>query len=271
MIASDVVVHPTAIIHSGAKIGAGSQVGPYSIIGPRVVLGKNSWVGPHVVIEGITSFGTGNKIFQFASIGSVPQDLKFRGEESTVEIGDDNTFREYVTIQPGTATGGMITKLGSKNLLMANSHVGHDCILGDRNIIANCVGLSGHVTLGSGITIGGLSGVHQFVKLGDLAFIAGGAMVTQDVPPFCTVHGDRAQLAGLNEVGLSRNGFSEDDVRTMRKIYRALFSQKGLMKEKVAKVREEYGQAKGCELIVQFVEKTERGICRARTKDSTQE
>jgi len=271
MISSDTVIHPTAIIHPGAKIGAGSQVGPYSIIGPRVVLGSNTWVGPHVVIEGITSFGAGNKIFQFASIGSVPQDLKFKGEESTVEIGDNNTFREYVTIQPGTATGGMLTKLGSKNLLMANSHVGHDCILGDRNIIANSVGLSGHVTLDSGVTIGGLSGVHQFVKLGDLSFIAGGSMVTQDVPPFCTVHGDRAQLAGLNEVGLSRSGFSEEDVRNMRKIYRALFTQKGLMKDKIAQVREKFGQTKGCDLVIQFVENSERGICRTRTKGSSAE
>jgi UDP-N-acetylglucosamine acyltransferase len=271
MIGANVEIHPTAIVHPDAKIGAGCSVGPYSIIGPRVTLGDNNWVGPHVVIEGITSFGSGNKVFQFASIGSVPQDLKYKGEESTVEIGDNNTFREYVTVQPGTAGGGMVTRVGSKNLLMANSHVGHDTILGDRNIIANSVGLSGHVILGSGITIGGLSGIHQFVRLGDLAFIAGGAMVTQDVPPFCTVHGDRAQLAGLNEVGLSRNGFSEEDVRVVRKIYRGLFHQKGLMKERIAKVRSEYGESKGCSLLVEFVEKSERGICRARSKGATED
>lgn len=271
MIGSNVSIHPTAIVAEGAKIGAGSSIGAYSIIGPRVDLGENTWVGPHVVIEGITKFGKGSRVFQFASIGSVPQDLKFKGEESTVEIGDDNTFREYVTVQPGTAGGGMITKVGNRNLLMANSHIGHDTIIGDRNIIANSVGLSGHVLLGNGITIGGLSGVHQFVRVGDLAFLAGGCMVTQDVPPFCTVHGDRAELAGLNEVGLSRNGFAEEDVRAMRKIYRALFKEKGLMKEKIASVRDQFKTAKGIDQMVSFVEGSQRGICRARSKSSSEE
>ncbi len=268
---SGVTIHPTALVDSKAKIGSGTVIGAYSIIGPRVELGSDCWVGPHVVLEGITRFGANNKIFQFASIGSQPQDLKFRGEESTVEIGDNNTFREYVTVQPGTQGGGMTTKIGNNNLLMANSHVGHDSFLGDKNIIANSVGLSGHVTVGSGVTIGGLSGIHQFVRLGDLSFIAGGAMVTQDLPPYCTAHGDRAELVGLNHIGLQRSGFTDTDVRTLRKIYRILFHDTGLMKDRIARVRSEFGTARGVETLLSFIAESERGVCRARAKGTTEE
>lgn len=268
---SVVNIHPTAIVDSKAKIGNGVTIGAYSIIGPKVELGDNCWVGPHVVIEGITRFGSANKIFQFASVGSQPQDLKYHGEESTVDIGDNNTIREYVTIQPGTKGGGMTTKIGNNNLLMANSHVGHDSFLGDRNIIANSVGLSGHVTVGSGVTIGGLSGIHQFVRLGDLSFIAGGAMITQDLPPYCTAHGNRAELVGLNQIGLERNGFTELDVKVLRKVYRVLFHDTGLMKDRIVRVRNEFGSAKGIEPLLSFIAESQRGVCRARSKGSSEE
>ncbi len=264
----DTYVHPTALISDGAEIGAGTKIGPYSIIGPKVRIGKTNTVASHVVIEGNTTFGDGNTIFQFASIGSVPQDLKYNGEDSRIEIGNNNIIREYVTIQPGTKGGGMLTRLGDSNLFMANSHVGHDCIIGNRNIVANSVGLSGHVTLEDGVIIGGLSGIHQFVRLGAYSFLGGGTMATQDIPPYCMAQGDRAKLSGLNKVGLERNGFSEDEILTLRKIYRAIFMKSGILKDKLASIEQEYSQVKGVKDFLAFIKSSERGVCAHRSKKS---
>ncbi|MCB0340336.1 MAG: acyl-ACP--UDP-N-acetylglucosamine O-acyltransferase, partial [Bdellovibrionales bacterium] len=156
-------VHPSAIIASGAVLGEGTSVGPYSIIGPNVVIGQNCQIGPHVVIEGFTTLGNDNRVFQFASVGSAPQDLKYKGEQSRLEIGSRNIIREYVTLQPGTAGGGMLSKIGDENLFMVSSHVGHDCRVGDKNVFANGVALAGHVQVGNGVILGGLSAIHQFV------------------------------------------------------------------------------------------------------------
>lgn len=264
---NSLTVHPTAIVAPSAIIGKGTTIGPYTIISENVVIGENNFIAPHVVIEGYTIIGNNNKFFQFSSIGSQPQDLKFSGEKSTLEIGDSNVFREYVTIQPGTKGGGMITKVGSNNLFMANSHVGHDTIVGNYNILANSVGLSGHVTIEDRVIIGGLSGIHQFTRLGTLSFIGGGAMVTLDVPPFCVAQGDRAELAGLNQVGMGRAGFSPEEIKAIRKAYRMIFIRPGTMKEKIENVKSELGDIKGISTLLDFISATERGVCHHRGRN----
>lgn len=257
-------IHSTAIIAPGAVIGEGTLVGPYSVIGPHVVLGKQNRIGAHVVLDGHTTFGDENQVFPFASVGTIPQDLKYRGEASRLTIGNKNLIREYVTIQPGTQGGGMLTSIGSGNLFMANSHVGHDSHVGNKNIIANSCALAGHVTVGSGVTIGGLSAIHQFVKLGDLGFIGGGAMVSLDLPPYCMAQGDRAGVVGVNIVGLERNGFSAEQVERMKKLYRTVYVAKGLFKAKLEQARSEFGSFAECAAFLDFIAASERGVMTLR-------
>lgn len=263
-------IHATAIVDPKAKLGSGTTVGPYSIIGPDVVLGENNTVGPHVVLEGRTVVGTGNTFFQFCSVGAIPQDLKFKGEPSELRIGNNNTIREFVTLQPGTAGGGMVTSIGNRNLFMANTHVGHDCVVGDGNIFANSAGLSGHVTVGCGVVVGGLSGIHQFVRLGDVAMIGGGAMVTEDIPPYCIAQGDRAKIQGLNRLGLERNGGTSEDLAALRRVYRTVFIAKDeggkqiVFKERLAAaVKEARGNLRA-EAFVNFLLESQRGIATHR-------
>ena len=213
---SGLQVHPTAIVAAGAELGDGVTIGAYTVVGPQVRIGAGTRVGAHVVIEGRTTIGARNEIFQFASIGAVPQDLKYHGEPSELLIGDDNRVREFCTLQPGTEGGGMITRVGNRNLLMNYAHVAHDCILGDGNIVANGTQLGGHVTIESSVVIGALSGIHQFARLGESAIIGAGSMVSQDVPPFCNATGDRATLHGLNTLGLKRRGLSPEAIRALR-------------------------------------------------------
>lgn len=260
------LIHPSAIVYPGAVIGEGTSVGPYSIIGSHVVLGKDNRVGPHVVLEGRTTIGDGNTIYQFASIGAAPQDLKYRGEPSELRIGNGNIVREYVTLQPGTSGGGMLTSVGDQNLFMANTHVGHDSHIGNRCVIANGAALAGHVTLADGVIIGGLSGIHQFVKLGSVSMIGAGAMVAQDVPPYCMAQGDRATIQGLNRVGLERNGGTKQDLAVLREVYRVVFTPLGteaqskVFKDRVAHAKGLIGDnVRGLEFI-SFLETTERGI-----------
>lgn len=263
-------IHPTAIVSEKAVIGAECTIGPYSVIGPKVVIGAGTSVGSHVVIEGITHIGKENKIFQFASIGAIPQDLKYHGEESTLEIGDRNIIREYVTLQPGTQGGGMHTTIGNSNLFMANSHVGHDCRLGNFNIIANSVAIAGHVTVGDGVTLGGLCGIHQFVRLGDYALLGAGAMVNKDVPPYCLAQGDRAKLAGINRVGLERRGFSNEDIRTLKNLYRELFLTEGLWRERIEKAKQ-LAKIPAAIKLVEFVASSERGVTPVRSTANSDE
>jgi UDP-N-acetylglucosamine acyltransferase len=216
-------IHPTAIVHPKARLASGVTVGAYSIIGEHVEIGEGTKVGPHVVIDGHTRIGSGNKFYQFCSVGSEPQDLKFKGEASELIIGDNNTVREYVTLQPGTAAGSMVSKIGNSNLFMVGSHVGHDAIVGSGNVFANYCCLAGHVTIEDKVTIGGLSGIHQFVRIGQLAILGAGAMVAQDVPPFCIAQGDHARLIGINKVGISRAGYTSQDIAELRKLFRQLF------------------------------------------------
>ncbi len=259
-------IHPTAIVDPAAKIGAGTVVGPYSIIGPHVVLGEENKVGPHVVIEGHTKIGSGNTIFQFASVGAAPQDLKYKGEPSELLIGDRNIIRECVTLQPGTAGGGMVTRIGSGNLFMANTHVGHDSIVGNRCVIANGAALAGHVLLGDGVIVGGLSGIHQFVRIGDIAMIGAGAMVAQDIPPFCMAQGDRATVQGLNRIGLERNGCSREEFAVLRETYRLVFVSssaevKGkVFKDRVVFARSVAGDSSRAGMFLDFLQSSERGV-----------
>ncbi len=259
-------IHPTAIIDPSASIGPGTSVGPYSIIGPHVVLGENNKIGPHVVIEGRTYIGDGNTVYQFASIGAAPQDLKYRGEPSELRIGSGNIVRENVTLQPGTAGGGMLTSIGDHNLFMANTHVGHDSHVGSRCVIANGAALAGHVTVEDGVIIGGLSGIHQFVKLGRVAMIGAGAMVAQDIPPYCMAQGDRASIQGLNRVGLERNGGTREDLGVLREVYRLIFTPSGpeakakVFKDRVAQARDLVGTNERGLQFVSFIEASQRGI-----------
>jgi UDP-N-acetylglucosamine acyltransferase len=257
-------IHPTAIISDGAVIGEGSTVGPYSIIGPNVVMGRNNRIGPHVVIEGHTTIGDENGIFQFASVGAAPQDLKFRGEPSRLTIGNANFIREFVTLQPGTSGGGMLTSIGDGNLFMANSHVGHDAHVGSHNVFANSAALAGHVIVGSYTTIGGLVGIHQFVKLGDLCFLGAGSMVTRDVPPFCIGQGDRAGLAGINKVGALRRGYSNEETAALKRLYREIFFGEGTMQSRIETARKTYAGLKPGIEMLDFIQASKRGVTMPR-------
>lgn len=226
-------IHPTAIIHKGAKLGNNVQVGPFCVVGEHVTLGDNVKLHSHVVVEGITSIGENTQIFPFASIGHVPQDLKFHGEKSRLEIGKNNMIREHVTMNPGTEGGGMLTKIGDNCLFMMAAHVAHDCIVGNHVIMANNATIAGHVQVGDFAIIGGLSAVHQFVRIGHHAMIGGMSGIENDVIPYGQANGERATLSGLNLVGLKRRGFGRDDIHALRNAYRILFSKEGTLAERV--------------------------------------
>ena len=215
-------VHPSAVIAPGAEIGQGARIGPFCVIGPEVRLGDGVELKSHVVIEGDTTVGEGTEIFPFASIGQAPQDLKFRGEHTRLEIGARNRIREYVTMNPGTEGGGGLTRVGDDGLFMANCHIAHDCMIGDRAVMANSVAVAGHCQVGDDVVIGGLSGIHQFVRIGRGAMIGALSMVTADVLPFGLVQGPRAHLDGLNLVGLKRRGASRADIAELRRALAAL-------------------------------------------------
>lgn len=257
------VIHPTAIVSPRATIGHGSIIGPYSIIGTNVKIGTNNNISGHVVIEGNTEIGNDNRIYQFASIGADPQDLKYKGEPSVLRIGNRNIIREYVTLQPGTKGGGMITTIGDENLFMANVHIGHDSKVGNSNVFANSAGISGHVEIGNRVTVGGLVGIHQFVRIGDNALLAGGAMVVKDVAPACLAHGNRAKLVGLNLVGLRRAGYSAEDIQIAKDVYKSLFIGRGAWEDRMAEAKK---IGNSCDLacqIVGFLAKSQRGFTMA--------
>jgi UDP-N-acetylglucosamine acyltransferase len=254
--------HPTAVIHPEAKLHDSVEVAPYAVIGPKVKIGAGSRVGPHAVIEGDTTIGERNRIFQFASVGAVPQDLKYAGEDTQLVIGDDNTIREFATLHIGTAGGGGVTRVGNKNLFMAYSHVAHDCAVGDGCILANSAALAGHVEVGDHAIFGGLSAVHQFTRIGKHAFIAGGSMVAMDVPPYCTAQGDRAELAGLNTVGITRHGFTEEQVSRIKEAYRILFRSKLGLNEALSKVKAEHGGHSEIDHLLEFLAGSKRGVTR---------
>ena len=246
-------VHPTAIIEDGAKVGADVRVGPYCVVGGEVALGDGVELLSHVVVAGRTTIGSRTRIFPFASIGHQPQDLKYKGEPSTLAVGSDCLIREGVTMNPGTEGGGMQTVVGDRCAFLANSHVGHDCKVGDNVIFSNNVMLAGHVTVGDFVIIGGGAAVIQFARLGAHSFIGGMSALENDLIPYGMALGNRAYLSGLNIVGLQRRGFSRDDIHSLRRAYRALFADEGTLMERVADVEEEFADHPIVKEIVAFI------------------
>jgi len=255
-------IHPTALVDRRAEIDSDVEIGPYSLVGKQVRIGKGCRVKSHVVIEGRTTLGEGNVLFQFASVGSVPQDLKYQGEASELIIGNHNTIREFVSLNPGTTGGGMVTRVGNGNLFMMYCHIAHDCILGSHNIIANGATLGGHVVIEDYVIVGGLVGIHQFTKIGRGAILGAGSMVSKDVPPYCNATGDRARLHGLNLEGLKRRGFGPDKIEALKKAYRIMFRSKLKTEAAIMKIRQELFGCAEVQQLVTFIENSQRGICR---------
>lgn len=255
-------MHPTAIVAPGAALDEDVEIAAYAIIGPRVRIGRGTRVGSHTVIEGRTTIGCDNQIFHHASIGAVPQDLKYRGEDSDLVIGDHNIIREFTTLNIGTAGGGMTTRLGDHNLLMNFSHIGHDCLLGSHTVVANGAQLAGHVIVEDYVVVGALVGIHQFVKIGESAILGAGAMVSQDVAPFCNATGDRARLHGLNLIGLKRRSFSAELVRDIKHAYRIVFRSGLKVGEAVDRARAEVPASPEVDHFLSFIQAAERGVCR---------
>ncbi len=254
------MIHPTAIIDPGASLAENVRIGAYSIVGADVEIGSNTEIGPHVVIKGPTIIGCENNIFQFSSIGEIPQDKKYSGESTRLEIGDRNVIREYVTLNRGTVEDAGVTVIGNDNLFMAYSHVAHDCVVGDFTIFANAASLSGHVSVGDHTTLGGFTSVHQFTSIGDYAFCGLGSVITQDIPPFTTAAGNRARLVGINKEGLKRKGFSSDVINALHKSFRGLLKSRSHKSESYNKLQplcEQYPEVKQ---FVEFIKHSERGI-----------
>ncbi len=243
-------IHPTAIVDPKASIADGVTIGAYSMIGPHVSLGKNVTVHPHVVIEGHTTIGEGTTIFPFTSLGTIPQDMKYHGEKTTLEIGAQNTIREHVTMNPGTEGGGGKTVIGDHGLFMVGVHIGHDCRVGNHVILANNATLAGHVTLEDYVRIGGLSAVHQFVRIGKHAMIGGMSGIENDVIPYSMAMGERAHLSGLNLIGLKRRNFDREAIHDLRAAYRMLFSPEGTLEERIEDVADMF---KDHELISEII------------------
>lgn len=256
------MIHATAIIHSKAELDDGVEVGPYCIIGEDVKIGRHTKIRSHVTIEGFTQIGEASHIYQFVSIGAPPQDLKFRGEKSNVIIGDNNTIREFVTINRGSSLGGGETRVGNNNLLMAYCHVAHDCQIGDNVVMANAATLAGHIEIEDFAIIGGLVAIHQFVRVGTYAIIGGASAVSKDVPPYLMAVGNRAKLFGLNSTGLKRNKFSDTAINNLKRAYKILFRSGLILSKALEKVRLEFPDSMEVGKLVKFVEESERGICR---------
>jgi UDP-N-acetylglucosamine acyltransferase len=255
-------IHPTAVVEPGAQVDPTCEIGPFAVIGPHVKLGANNVVAAHAVVTGHTTLGAGNRVFPNAVLGEIPQDLKYRGEPTRLEIGDRNTFRECATINLGTVGGGGVTVIGNGCLFMAYSHVGHDCRIGDGAIIANSVALAGHVILEEHVHMSGLAAAHQFCRIGRLAFVSGLTGVAMDVPPYCTVAGPRAELAGLNTVGLQRAGMTEEQVGRVKQAYKIVFRSNLGLAEAIAQLEAELGTHPEIAHFITFVKGSQRGITR---------
>jgi len=256
------MIHETAIINSKAEIDSNVDIGAYSIIGDNVFIGSGTVIGPHVVIDPFVTIGRNCRIFQYAAIGAVPQSLKFEGEKTYVKIGNGTIIREFVTIHRGTGFGGGITEVGEENFLMAYTHIAHDCRVGRKVVMANNATLAGHITIGDHATIGGLVAVHQFVKIGEYAFVGGKSAVVKDVPPYVIAAGDRAELHGLNSVGLKRHGFSPTTLSLLKKTYRIIFRIGLTMNEAIERVRAEVEQVPEVVNFIDFIRSSQRGVTR---------
>lgn len=255
-------IHPTAIISPDATLSEGVDIGPYSIIGPDVHIGKNTKIAPHVVIESRTDIGEENRIAQFASIGGPPQDLKYKGEPTRVVIGNRNIIKEYVTINRSTTADIGVTILGDDNMLMAYCHVAHNCKLGNHVIMSNGVNLAGHIHLEDYAIIGGMTGIHQFTRIGAHCIIGGASAVNKDIPPFVTASGNFAKLYGLNMIGLKRRGFTEETIGALKAAYRIVFRSSLLLATAIRRVEEEVENLPEVRQFLDFIRASERGICR---------
>ena len=256
------MIHPTAIVDPKAEIDADVTVGPYTIVKEHSKIGRGTVIGSHAIIEPFVTVGPDCRIFQFASVGAIPQALKFQGEKTFLKIGRGTVIREFVTINRGTAFGGGLTEVGENNLLMAYCHVAHDCITGNHVILANNATLAGHIIIDDFAIVGGLVAVHQFVRVGKYAYVGGKSAVVKDIPPFVIAAGDRATLHGLNRVGLKRHGFSEESVRALKKTYRLVFRIGLTLNEAIVRVKAEVEQIPEVKEFISFIQSSERGITR---------
>jgi UDP-N-acetylglucosamine acyltransferase len=255
-------VHPTAIVDRSARLGKGVSVGPYSVIGPKVEVGEGTWIGAHVVLDGRTRIGRDNRIFHFASLGAPPQDKKYAGEDTAVEIGDRNTIREYVTMNRGTALDVGVTRVGDDNWIMAYVHFAHDCQIGSHTIFANACQLAGHVTVGDWAIFGATTLVHQFVHVGAHAFTGMGTYLPQDLPPFVTAAGNMARPYGINSEGLKRRGFSPEEIAALKRAYRTLYRSGLALEDARQQLQAQAREFPRVGEIVEFLAKSKRGIIR---------
>ena len=255
------VIHPTAVVSASAKLGPNVIVGPFAVVGDEVELGDGCFLHPHAVVQGPSRFGAGNVFHPFCVIGGEPQDYTFAGERTELLAGDKNIFREYVTVSRGTKKGGGITRLGNENFFLAYSHVGHDCQIGSNNLFVNAATLAGHVTVEDFATIGALSPVHQFCRVGKHAYIGASTVITQDVPPFSRIVTERETRSfGANSIGLERRGFSADRVKTLQKAFRTLLRSKLNTSQALDALRRDFSESDDVRDLVQFIEAAERGI-----------
>lgn len=262
-------IHPSAIVYDGAQISQSAAIGPFSVIGPKVVLEDDVTVHAHVVIDGQTEVGAGSSVFPFASLGSIPQDLKYAGENSRLIIGQNTVIREHVTMNPGTEGGGMVTRIGSGNLFMAGAHVAHDCQIGDHVIFANNATVAGHCQIGDHVILGGLSAVHQFVRIGKHAFIGGMTGVENDVIPFGTAIGNRASLGGLNLIGLKRCNVPREQIHALRNAYKALFQGEGTLRTRTSALVEAFPDEPLVRIVADFIDAaSDRAYCVPRSVDA---
>ena len=258
-------IHLTAIVEEGARLGADVRIGPYCVVGPEVVLGDGVELISHVAVAGRTTVGAGTRIWPFASVGHQPQDLKYAGEPSRLEIGERCMIREHATLNPGTSGGGMLTKVGSSCLFMMGSHVGHDCKVGDNAILANNATLAGHVELGESVILGGLCAVHQHVRIGSHAMVGGMTGVEKDIIPFGSAIGNRAYLGGLNIIGLKRRGIERDTIHVLRAAYRMIFNGDGTLAERAVRTAEEFRDVGPVRQITDFIlADSSRSFCTPR-------
>jgi UDP-N-acetylglucosamine acyltransferase len=255
-------IHPTAVVHPGARLAAGVEIGPYSIIGEFVEIGENTRIGPHVVVDGHTRIGRDNRIFQFSSIGEIPQDKKYAGEPTRLEIGDRNTIREFCTLNCGTAQDVGVTRLGNDNWIMAYVHLAHDCQVGNNTIFANNAQLAGHVQIGDWVILGGFTAVHQFVRIGAHSMTALGTVLLQDVPPYVMASGNPSAPRGINSEGLKRRGFASKSVMAVRRAYKTIYKSGLKLEEACAAIATDVGEVPELKLLVDFLGQAGRGIVR---------
>ena len=256
------MIDARAIVSPEAKLAPDVTVGPFSIIGPQVQIGARTVIGPHVVVNGPTTIGEDNRVFQFASIGDAPQDKKYRGEPTRLVIGDRNVFRESCTINRGTTHDKGVTTIGSDNLFMAFSHVAHDCVIGNNTVFANSVAMGGHVEVGDWVILGGLTAIHQFIKIGAHAFLGGGAILSRDVPPYVMVAGNPAVPHGVNVEGLKRRGFSEEQIRHIREAYRILYRSELKLGEALTRLISLAAEQPEIRALVDFIHASTRSLVR---------